>query len=148
MVGVAVGAAVGFAVGFGLAVGAVVGFGVGLAVGLGVAVGFGLAVGVAVAAVVGFGVALAGGVTTGDALASAAGGCGRTRATRRWPSRSSRFSCEPRESIRATPWSAARNAASWSITGWSHASRAVASCETRTTLPFVPYLPENELQPA
>ena len=48
----------------------------------------------------------------------------------------------------ATPWSASRNAVSWSMTSWSQAIRVVASAPMRMMLPFVPYVPLNELQPA
>src|SRR4051812_32900488 len=136
-VGFAVGACVGACVGaaVGLAVGVAVGLAVGLAVGVGVGDGDSLGLGLGL----GFGLAEAPADGAGPSSGSTAEG--RTRPTSIRPSRSSRFSLVPSESIRATPWIAARKAASWSITGWSHASRVVASCETRTTSPLVPYVP-------
>ena len=53
-----------------------------------------------------------------------------------------------RASIRAAPWSASRKAVSCAMTSSAQAMRVVASWPMRTTLPLVPYVPLNWLQPA
>ena len=93
---------------------------------------------------VGLGVADAAG--DGAELSTASGG--RTRKTFGEPLRSWRVTALFRASISAAPCSAARKAVSWAITSSAQAMRVVASWPIRTTLPFVPYVPLNWLQPA
>src|SRR6476646_7001938 len=109
--------------------GSMVGAAEALAVGVGVGVGEGLAVG--------FAVGDADGEADADGLAVAVGAAlglgdgstvdGRARATTSRPSRSCSWSVCPRDSTRATPCIAARQAVSWAMTSSGQAIRVVAS---------------------